>query len=99
MKQSRSQVFISHASEESVFAGSLVSEMRQDKSIRPWIDTEHITTGVNILSALRSGLTSMDIFIILISQASLRSNWVREEVECAAAVWGKLKGVWATIGS
>ncbi|HYN14704.1 MAG TPA: toll/interleukin-1 receptor domain-containing protein [Terriglobales bacterium] len=83
MKQSRSRVFISHASEDGVFAESLVSEIRQDKSLRPWIDTEHITTGVNILSALRHALSSMDIFIILISQASLRSNWVREEVECA----------------
>jgi hypothetical protein len=83
VKQRRSRIFISHASAEDDFAQSLVSEIRRDKSLRPWIDSEHITTGVNILSALRDGLSSMDIFLILISQSSLRSNWVREEVECA----------------
>jgi len=79
----RSHLFISHASEDRLFAELLVSKIREHKTIRPWIDTEHIVTGVNMLAALREGLSSMDIFLILISQASIRSGWVEEEVQCA----------------
>jgi hypothetical protein len=79
----RSHLFISHASEDRLFAELLVSKIREHKTIRPWIDTEHIVTGVNMLAALREGLSSMDIFVGLISQASIRSSWVKEEVECA----------------
>ncbi len=79
----RSHVFISHAKEDRVFAEVVVTKIREESTIKPWIDTEHITTGVDILAALRGGLTSMDIFLLLISKASLASAWVREEVECA----------------
>jgi hypothetical protein len=61
----------------------MVSTIRANSRLRPWIDTEHIVTGTNILTALREGLSSMDIFIVLISCASVASRWVREEVECA----------------
>lgn len=79
----RSHVFISHAAEDRPFAELIASKIREHDRIRPWIDTEHITTGVNILAALREGLSSMDIFLLLISQASLTSGWVKEEVEYA----------------
>ena len=79
----RSHLFVSHAKEDTAFAELIVSKIQDERGIKPWIDTEHITTGVNILAALRAGLTSMDIFLVLISQASLASAWVREEVECA----------------
>lgn len=79
----RSRIFISHAGDDDLFANLLVSEIRKDKRVKPWIDTEHIITGVNILEALREGLSSMDIFVILVSSASLHSRWVREELECA----------------
>lgn len=79
----RSRVFISHASSDDPFAELLVSKIREYKRFRPWIDTEHIVTGTNILGALREGLSSMDIFMVLLSRASLASNWVKEEVDYA----------------
>lgn len=79
----RSHLFISHAKKDLAFAELVVSKIRDEKMIQPWIDTQHITTGTNILAALRDGLTSMDIFVVLISTASLVSAWVKEEVECA----------------
>ena len=79
----RGHVFISHSHENGRFIELLVSKIRADKSVKPWIDTDHITTGVNILGAVREGLSSMDTFIVLVSRSSLHSVWVREEVECA----------------
>jgi hypothetical protein len=79
----RSHVFISHSHDDGAFAELLVAKIREDKAVRPWIDTEHITAGVNILEAVRDGLSSMDTFIVLISRRSMRSTWVKEEIQCA----------------
>lgn len=76
----RSHVFISHSHDDGSFAQLLVSKIRGDKTVRPWIDTEHITAGVNMLEAVRDGLSSMDTFTLLPSRSSLRSMWVKEEV-------------------
>jgi TIR domain len=78
-----SHVFISHAGEDSPFADLVAVKLQEEEAIRPWIDTDHITTGLDILDALRDGLSSMDIFIALISQPSLASGWVKQEVQYA----------------
>ncbi len=55
----------------------------------PWVDSENILVGDDILDGLGSGLQTMDLFVLIVSVASLRSSWVDREVKFAT--WEEIK--------
>jgi len=76
------RVFISHSSHNNEFAHLLASRLR-DPDVLPWIDTEQIYAGDDILDQLGEGLSRMDILVFLASEHSLASEWVDLEVKYA----------------
>ena len=76
----RSRVFISHSSNERDFA-NLVQSQLQSSDMSAWIDSEQISTGDDILEQMGKGLRTMDILVVLISNAALSSRPVSLEVE------------------
>lgn len=80
MKPTR--VFISHSSQDKDFARLVVEELRRP-DMAPWIDSEQVVAGDDILDQLGHGLQSMDVLVFLVSNASLLSRWVELELKYA----------------
>ncbi|HEY2626476.1 MAG TPA: toll/interleukin-1 receptor domain-containing protein [Candidatus Udaeobacter sp.] len=76
------RIFISHSSHEHAFALCLAAKLRQP-GLSPWIDSEEIISGDDILDELGRGLTTMDLLVLLASRHSLDSEWVNREVKLA----------------
>jgi hypothetical protein len=75
----KSKVFISHSSQDKPFALTLVDVLK-GADFAPWIDSEQILAGENLLREIGTGLAAMDVLVALISQSSLTSGWVEEEL-------------------
>lgn len=78
----KASVFISHSSNDKVFATSVAAELRET-NFTPWIDKERIYVGADILEELGKGLTAMDLFVLIVSREAVelgvgdKGNWVR----------------------
>ena len=80
MKANR--IFLSHSSVDKKFA-TVVAKRLRESDMEPWIDSENILAGDDILDRLGTGLKKMDLFVFIVSSASLRSLWVEREVKYA----------------
>ena len=76
-------IFISHSSTDKPFATDVVQAL-EASDLASWIDKERIRVGTDILEELGRGLTSMDLFVLIISEAAVNSGWVKREVTYAA---------------
>lgn len=75
--------FLSYAHEDKDFAERIATELRKD-GIDVWIDRWEIKPGDSLIQRIFvEGLSECDIFLILLSNASVRSKWVREELDYA----------------
>jgi hypothetical protein len=76
------RVFISHSSEDSQFATIVVKRMRSP-DLNPWIDSDQIIAGEDILEKIGQGLRTMDVLVLLVSEAALQSRWIDLEIKTA----------------
>ena len=75
--------FLSYAHEDKDFAERIAIELQKD-GIEVWIDKWEIKAGDSLIQKIfAEGLSECDIFLILLSGASVRSKWVREELDYA----------------
>lgn len=75
--------FLSYAHEDKDFAGRIATELR-NAGIDVKIDIWEIKPGDSLIQKIfAEGLSECDIFLILLSGASVRSKWVREELDYA----------------
>ena len=79
----KASVFISHSSNDKVFATSVAAELRET-NFTPWIDKERIYVGADILEELGKGLTAMDLFVLIVSREAVELGWVTKEIGYAA---------------
>jgi len=82
MTNKKSKVFVSHSSHDKQFATLLVEKLKTDET-EPWIDHEQIYAGDDVLDKIGEGLSTMDIFVLLISRTALSSLWVDLETKAA----------------
>jgi hypothetical protein len=80
---SDASVFISHSSADKGFATAVVEAMKVS-DLAPWIDKERILVGTDILEELGNGRSSMDLFVLIISEMAIKSGWVQKEISYAA---------------
>ena len=52
----------------------------RESQLAPWIDKECIHVGTDILDELGKGLTAMDLFVFIVSDAAIKSGWVQREI-------------------
>src|SRR6266516_1764768 len=76
------RVFISHSSTDKSLA-LLISKALREKEFSPWIDSEQIEAGENIIERIGDGLRTMDVLTVIASKASVSSRWVAEELSFA----------------
>ena len=71
--------FISHSSKDAEFAARLHSRMTQEK-LRVWYAPEDMKGGLKILDQIDHAIRVHDKLLLVLSGASMGSDWVRHEV-------------------
>lgn len=75
-------VFISYSATDKAIARR-ISEGLEKSGISVWLDQEQILAGDNIRDRISEGLRSVDYLIVLLSESSNQSEWVRHEIGVA----------------
>ncbi len=75
-------VFLSYSHNDRDFARSLALRLRK-KGYFVWLDEGEIKVGDSLVEKIRAGLDSVHFVIAIISKTSIRSVWVKEELELA----------------
>jgi uncharacterized protein YjbI with pentapeptide repeats len=74
--------FISYDHKDAVFVGQLGARMRR-RRIGFWIDSASLRAGERFAERIGEAIGRHDRFVVVLSKASVRSDWVRREVELA----------------
>lgn len=76
--------FISYSSKDQEFADRLHADL-QDKGVRCWLATEDLKIGDKFRQRIDEAIRFHDKLLVVLSQNSVNSAWVEEEVEAAFA--------------
>ena len=74
--------FISHAAHDEDFARRLYQDLTR-RGVRCWLASQDIKLGANKSDAIDRSIRASDKVIVILSKASIHSNWVQGEVEFA----------------
>lgn len=80
-------VFISYSSKNETTARKIEAHLRS-KGHEVWLDKLHIWAGMNYVQEIAKGIDKTDVFMPLLSPASVQSRWVWKEI-CYAVEKGK----------
>lgn len=72
-------VFLSHSSKDKAFARRLGNDLRQ-YGAKVWIDEAEINIGDSLIEKISQGLSKTDYIVVLLSQLSCSSEWVKREL-------------------
>lgn len=75
-------VFISYSHEDSCFAEKLYQTLIS-RNIGAWIDKKELLVGDSVLDKIANGIDSADFLCALISNNSINSKWVKQELNIA----------------
>jgi len=82
------KIFISHSSKDKQFALQLASDLKE-LGHQPWLDEWEIKVGECIVSNVQRGLEECEYVIVVLSENSVKSNWV--ENEWKAKYWDEVE--------
>ncbi len=74
--------FISYSTKDQEFADRLYADL-QNKGVRCWFAPEDLKTGDRFQEQIKQSIRVFDKFMIVLSDASMKSNWVAREVNAA----------------
>jgi uncharacterized protein YjbI with pentapeptide repeats len=77
-----STCFISYSTKDQGFANSLHSDL-QRKGVRAWLATKDLKIGGIFRADIEKGIREHDKLLLVLSEDSIASYWVRDEVEAA----------------
>ena len=75
-------VFISYSSKNVAMARRLATDL-QSEQMDVWLDEKKILVGDSIHQKIEEGISNCDYLILLVSQESMQSNWVQDEINVA----------------
>ena len=84
-------VFLSHAHADNTFVDGLHSWLSEVAGISTWYDARHLPAGATIATHLADAIAQCRAMIIVLSNASIKSGWVKEEYEAAIGQRTQLK--------
>lgn len=84
------KIFISHSSQDKKFVRMLVSEL-EARGFSTWLDERALHVGDPLAKSIGEAIAAARVVIVIISEESLRSNWVRYELNHAAELMIKGK--------
>lgn len=75
-------VFLCHSSDDDEFVNRLATDLLRN-GVRVFNDEWEIRPGDSLIDKINEGLAGCDVFVAVLSRSSLRSKWVREELNAA----------------
>lgn len=75
-------VFLSHSSQDKPIIRQLATDLTVS-GVTVWLDEQKILVGDSIPEGIAQGLAQSDFFLIAISEHSVRSEWVKRELNTA----------------
>ncbi|MCK4798293.1 MAG: toll/interleukin-1 receptor domain-containing protein [Spirochaetes bacterium] len=78
----KSSIFLCHSHEDKKFVRKLAVDLKKN-GIKVWIDEAEILVGDNAIKKIGEGIKSSDYLGVVISEASVKSNWVQNELSIA----------------
>lgn len=78
-----SKIFLSHTRIDKPFVRKLAADLR-NYGHTVWIDEAEINIGDSLIGKIREGLDSVDFIAVILSKASIESEWVKKELEIAS---------------
>ena len=79
------RAFISHAThEDGAFANRLASDL-ESLGVESWIAPKSILPGEDWAAAIERGVQGCELFLLVMTPASLASDWVQKEIKLAQA--------------
>ncbi len=76
------RVFLSHTWKDKKIARKIAKELT-DLGIGVWLDEAEIKIGDSLVQKIREGIDTVEYLIVLLSSASVASEWVKKEVDIA----------------
>ncbi len=76
------RVFISHSSQDKPFARKLIADLTK-ANLDIWFDERELKPGDSIVQGIADGLRDTDYLVVVLSEASVHSHWVRQELNTA----------------
>jgi hypothetical protein len=77
-----SSIFLSHNHADKSFVRRLAQDL-QAAGVRVWLDEAEMMIGDSLIEKIRQGIDEMDYLGVILSQNSVRSEWVKREVNVA----------------
>lgn len=76
------KVFISYSYQDKEFVHKLVKDLAAE-GINPWFDDLEIRPGDSLIEKISDGIRQSDYILVVLSENSLQSKWVQEEIKMA----------------
>lgn len=77
-----STVFLSHSSDDKIFVENLATDLNE-LGIGVWFDKWEIKVGDSIVEKINHGLENNDFLAVVLTPNSVRSDWVKKELNSA----------------
>ena len=81
-KTSPRSVFLSHSWQDKDFVKRLAQDLEMP-GITVWLDEAEIKIGDSLIDKIRTGIDQMDYLAVILSRVSIKSEWVKKEVDIA----------------
>ena len=93
------KIFISHSSKDKRFVRKLVSEL-EARGFSTWLDERELHAGDQLAETIGDAIASAKVVVVVISKASVRSKWLRHELNQATELMikGKCRLIPVVIG-
>ena len=72
-------IFISYSHKDKEFVDSLAANLVKHR-VRVWVDTWELNVGDSIIAKVQAAIQEADALLIVLSQASVRSEWCKKEL-------------------
>jgi hypothetical protein len=82
LSDANQSVFFSYSRKDRTFVRKLANEL-QTFGIKTWVDEGELGAGDSLIWKISDAIWRCDFFIVVISEHSTQSNWVRKELEIA----------------
>src|SRR5215831_14962296 len=77
-----SSIFLSHNHADKPFVRRLAHDL-QAAGVRVWLDEAEMMIGDSLIEKIRQGIDEMEYLGVILSQNSVKSEWVKREVDVA----------------
>lgn len=94
------KIFISHSSKDKKFVRRLVAQLER-RGFGTWLDERELHAGDHLAERIGEAIATAKVVIVVVSEESLRSGWLRHELNQATELMikGKCRLIPALIGS